>query len=386
MSELKNKLPLLVSLWSLWFMIFVLRMSIKSILPVLKTQFSSSHSQIGFAVAALIIGYSVMQIPSGYLSDMVKKRNVIIPGILLSSIGLMLASFSKSLLSLVSLLFLTGLGLGTYYPAGMGLITEWFSRDARGKAIGFHETASSAGSIIGPLTAGLLVTLYGWEIGFKVFSVSILSTIPLIYFFGKEKNEVINENSFNWINDVRPLLPLIIIFTLIASSWMGFTTYLTSYLTNIGFSEGLAGGMFSIMPAISLISMPVAGHFSDKIRRKKLIMILLLVSSPFIYLISYIESFILINVFLVIIGSTMFASYPVVVTYISDKIPNEITGSGFGVVNALGMGISALASPAVGYVIDIYNYKIAFLAISSLILISIFIISFEKEPEVQSKE
>lgn len=379
MRESRKQLTLLISLWSVWFFVFLLRMSIKSIIPVLKTEFQSTHFAIGFSVAALVIGYSLMQIPAGYLADKTKKRLVITPGIILAISMMFLASYSENLISLIIYLFFTGVGLGTYYPAGMGLITEWFSKEKRGKAIGAHETAASAGSIIGPAVAGFFVSAFNWRLGFRCLALSGIIIMPLIYFFGQEKNGVNKNPSTITRGQFKELVPLIIIFTLTASGWMGYTTYLTSYLTNIGYSEAVSGGLFSIMPAISLLSMPLAGHVSDTLGRRKLVVFLLLFSSPFIYLTSRIQSFSLIAISLGIIGLTMFASYPVVITFISDKISAEVAGSAFGVVNAIGMGVSALASPAIGFLIDLFNYQTAFLAVSLLVILSAIIIWFEKE-------
>ncbi|PTD93374.1 hypothetical protein C9439_08165 [archaeon SCG-AAA382B04] len=379
MKSAKKSTRLLLSLWSAWFFVFLVRMSLKAILPALKIEFNSTHMELGFAIAALITAYSLIQIPAGYLSDRFEKKFIIIPGMFLASLGIFLASFSQSIIVLIIFLFLTGLGLGTYYPAGIGLISNWFSKAERGKTIGFHETATSAGSVIGPALGGIISSVYGWRIGFRFLGLIGLLVLPLIYLFGNQKESNNGDKKFSFINNIRPLIPLIIIFTLTAASWMGFTTYLATYLTHIGYSEGMAGSMFSIMPAISLVSMPIAGHFSDKFSRKKMLIFLLLASSPFIYLVSLLSSFYLICISLAIIGLTMFAAYPVVITYISDKISQGVAGITFGFVNAISMGVSAIASPTVGYIIDVSNYRVAFLLISGLVIVSAIIISFEKE-------
>ncbi|OKY77665.1 MAG: MFS family permease [Candidatus Methanohalarchaeum thermophilum] len=342
-------------------------MSIPVILPALQKEFHFKNTMAGFIRTALVLSYAGTQIPSGYLGDKIEKRKIIVAGLFFSAIFMLLAGFTEKLIAFILSIGLIGAGLGAYYAPAISLISGWYQKEKRGKSIGFHETASSFGSVAGPVLASFFLAVIGWRTGFIWLSLLILVILPFIWIYGTEPPKK-NHKKFDL--DFKKLIPLIVIFSLTAMAWMGFTNFLTKYLTYQGIKESQAGILFSIMPATAMISMPLAGHLSDKIGRKKIIMMLILFSSPLTFLITLTDSILFYIIILFLIGASLFAAYPVIITYISDHIPQDMKSSAFGVVNALSMGLAALTPPVLGYLIDNYSYQLAFSTISILIVLS----------------
>ncbi|WGI16657.1 MFS transporter [Methanonatronarchaeum sp. AMET-Sl] len=366
-KQLEPKYIVLFACWSVWFVNFLVRMSVPVLLPSIQIEFDISYLELGLMMSGLTFGYAVSQIPSGIIADRTKKKYVIVPGMILFSIAMVGSALSNTSTILILMLLTAGVGLGTYYPAATSLIAAWFDRGERGRAFGIHETASSVGSVVGPLLGGYLVYAFGWREGFTVLLIPGLLAIPIIWYLGKEPDiELAGLKKEKII--LNPILLPTAVYTLMIMGWMAFTTFLPSYLTNIGYSDFAAGVMFAIMPLVSVISMPVAGHYSDKFGRGKVVFTLLVISSPLAFFVTYLEHWIPIIIILILIGVTLFAAYPVIIALISDKIPASNRAGTFGFVNAIGMVFASTTPTAVGYLIDILNYQIAFLTISLMVL------------------
>ncbi|OUJ18504.1 MFS family permease [Methanonatronarchaeum thermophilum] len=371
LNRLEPKYIVLFACWSVWFVNFLVRMSVPVLLPSIQVEFDVAYIELGLMMSALTFGYAVSQIPSGILADRMKKKYVIVPGMVLFSLAMVGGAISNSSTVLILMLLTAGLGLGTYYPAATSLIAAWFERGERGRAFGIHETASSVGSVVGPLLGGYLVYAFGWREGFGVLLIPGLLAIPIIWYLGKEPDIDISGLKKQKIV-LNPILMPTAVYTLMIMGWMAFTTFLPSYLTNVGYDDFSAGILFAIMPLVSVIAMPVAGNYSDKFGRGKVIFTLLIISAPLSFLVTYFEHWIPILFLLVTIGSTLFAAYPVVIALISDKIPASNRAGTFGFVNAIGMVFASTTPTAIGYLIDILNYRIAFLTISLMILAAAF--------------
>jgi len=374
-KQIKNTLnmdpaiAMLLSCWAAWFVNFIARMSIPVMLPSIRNEFGVSHTEVGLVMTVITLAYALTQVPSGFAADRIKSKYVIVPGMTVFSVAAIMASKAGNFWSLLLTASLIGLGLGTYYTPSFSLISGWFERSERGKAIGFHETASSLGSVVGPVAGGALVGFLGWRYGMGILAIPGLLVIPLIWYFGKEPKKASKLGKMQ----IKAVAPLLIIFCLVATAWMGVITFVPSYLDSIGFSESVAGILFAIMPLSSVFFMPIAGHISDKIGRMRVIAILLLVASPLIVLLTFIEGIILIILINIMMGATMFASYPVLIALIADNIPHDAKGITFGAVNAISMGFASGAPILVGFIIDGINFQAGFLSLSLMVILAFLI-------------
>ncbi|RZN62916.1 MFS transporter [Methanonatronarchaeum sp. AMET6-2] len=378
--RIEPKYVVLLACWSVWFVNFLVRMSVPVMLPSIQLEFDITYLELGLMMSALTFGYAVSQIPSGLIADRTKKKYVIVPGMVLFSIAMFAGALSNTSMVLILMLLTAGLGLGTYYPAATSLIAAWFDRGERGRAFGIHETASSVGSVAGPLLGGYLVFAFGWREGFTVLLLPGLLAIPIIWYLGKEPEIDLSGLKKEKIV-LNPILLPTAVYTLLIMGWMAFTTFLPSYLTDVGYSDFQAGIMFGLMPLVSVASMPLAGHYSDKFGRKKVIITLLTISSPLALLVTFIQHWVPLVLMFILIGMTMFAAYPVVIALISDKIPASNRAGTFGFVNAIGMLFASTTPTGVGHLIDIASYRIAFLTISIMVLAAAITMLRVKKPD-----
>lgn len=91
-------------------------------------------------------------------------------GFALFIIGSILCSISWSIYALILSRVMQAAGTAMFAAIGIGLITEIFPENERGKAIGMIVMMVSAGFIIGPVAGGLLLSIFSWH---SIFLINI---------------------------------------------------------------------------------------------------------------------------------------------------------------------------------------------------------------------
>ena len=132
-----------------------------------------------------LVMYACAGVLTGWLLDRFAPRWIMIGGILLTSAGLILASFIKTPLGLyLSYGVLVGVG-----SAGCGMVVtsvaigKWFDR-YRGIAIGISSMGIGVGTMLMAPLAGYIVKYYGWRNGFLIIGLMLLAVgIFISYFF-----------------------------------------------------------------------------------------------------------------------------------------------------------------------------------------------------------
>jgi len=148
----------------------------------------------------------------GFIGDRLGKKRTYLTGLVIFIFGSIIGWLSPTLTWLVVGRFLQGVGGGSL-PLSMALITDAFSRDRRGRALGIWNSAAPAGSMIGPLLGGILIEAFGWK---SIFAVVIIgSSLAWISIFRLVPTPVKSQKSqsdFDW------------------SGAMGLITFVTSFL------------------------------------------------------------------------------------------------------------------------------------------------------------
>ena len=128
------------------------------------------------AVAAIIAPYI------GRALDRFPIKNVILIGSLSMAVGFFLLSFIQSQWQLYALLA-TFIACGSAAMGGLAtakLVTNWFIAK-RGTALGIATMGISLSGVAMPLVSAQLIELFGWRVGFMVFSaVTIVLVVPVV--------------------------------------------------------------------------------------------------------------------------------------------------------------------------------------------------------------
>ena len=96
-----------------------------------------SDTQISLLLGtAFAVVYGIAGIPLGFLADRTSRRNLILAGVLVWSIGTLACGLSRSFGELFAARIIVGLGEAVLSPAAISLISDYFPPSRRGFAVG----------------------------------------------------------------------------------------------------------------------------------------------------------------------------------------------------------------------------------------------------------
>ena len=145
--------------------------------PQLMKDFGVSPTQMGAVYSAFILGYALLMIPGGHLSDRLGPR------LTLGLMGICSAAFTGLIVfagkpglgayfGIVPALFAIRLGLGTVtaplYPACAKMTANWIPVVYHARVQGFVIAGSSAGAAISPLLFTWMMLHFRWRISFII--------------------------------------------------------------------------------------------------------------------------------------------------------------------------------------------------------------------------
>ncbi|EAT58593.1 DHA2 family efflux MFS transporter permease subunit [Chlorobium ferrooxidans] len=138
-----------------------------TIVNVALTQISGNLGASIEDVAWVITSYAianVIVIPlSGFLGNLLGRRNYYIGSILLFTAASLLCGMAPNIWTLVFFRFLQGLGGGALLPTSQAILYETYRPEERGKATGIFSMGLVLGPTFGPLLGGFLVDYMTWE-------------------------------------------------------------------------------------------------------------------------------------------------------------------------------------------------------------------------------
>jgi MFS family permease len=338
----------------------------------------------------------IFRIPSGYLSDKIGKRKIlVILGYGISTISKPFFIFVTSFIDTITVRVADRIGKGIRTAPRDALIADSVDESSTGKAFGIHRTLDQIGAIIGPFFAFLILELFGGNIHY-IFLLSIIpgivSLLILIYYV-KDKlltidNNIIIGYKITFFSHLRILfienkifVYLVIIIGIFSLGAFNYSFILLKS-TDLGIEQNFVPIIYAIINiSHTAIGIP-AGILSDRIGKEKVLIIgflLFVISALLMYLsekndIIYIISIPLIYGLYVGISETV--QRALVVKYVSEH--NRGTAFGF---YGLIIGICLLiGNVTFGFIWDNYDISMALLyslTLATLAITSLF--SFRKK-------
>ena len=157
---------------------YIDRSAIGLALPSISKDFALAPTQMGVVISAFFIGYSIMQIPGGWLADHFGSKTVICIALTLWSIFTFTTGHASTLAGLLFLRFVFGLCEGPYAGSCYRAIAEYFPRELRPAFTTGILSSNYIGSAIAPIIIVPLILWFGWRGMFQA-----LGCIGFVYVF-----------------------------------------------------------------------------------------------------------------------------------------------------------------------------------------------------------
>lgn len=354
-----------------------------ALLPVFEAKFLLSKTLIGVMVSVVGISGSLFQVVYGYLGDRSGRRFFLIPGPAVAAIFMCLIGLSPNFPILILLLVLGGMGVSAFHPHAASAAGD-MAGDKRSTGLSIFMASGTVGYAAGPLVAVSLMSLAGPEKMPLASIVGIITTMLLYRYAIPEEKHVKVRNSSNILSIIRPQLwilsVLCIIVILRATTTIVFVNFLSLLIKQRGLSLIIGGGVIFLFSLSTAIGTLIGGYLSDRMTRKKILIISLLLSSPFLLALVYMKG-ILFVILLMLSGITISCSNPVNLSIAQELIPQSASTAS-SIMMGLGWGIASLLAMLFGVIADIFGGDVApamSMATSLPILAVIFSLALPRE-------
>ncbi len=329
--------------------------------------------------AGLLKGYF------GVLSDKLGKRSIfVILGYSLSALAKPLPGiFSNTLTVLISRVTdRVGKGIRT---APRDALLASYAENNTGAVFGFHRALDTLGAVIGPLLALLMLNLLRLDYQ-TIFIIAFIPSLIAVIFtlYVKDKKSAISLRPKTdmlgfWKNSpsqYKTLFLLITTFSLVNSS----DVFLILKSKNISGSDTLAIAGYIFYNLIYAASSYPIGILSDKIGKKKVFIIGLLIFSVVYFGFASLNSFALIWILFALYGIYASSTEGVLKAWVSDLVPDQNRGSAIGLITMSSSIAMMVGSILAGILWDEFGSSVPFYLSSAIsLLVAVLLYRFSKK-------
>jgi MFS family permease len=139
------------------------RVNIGMALPSMSLELHLSPSQQGFVGGVFFWGYMPCFLAGGWLALRFGAKRVVMASLLCWGLFSMATGLAGSFYHLVALRLLLGMAEGPLWTALLLLLSQWFLRTERGRAIGLRNLSLPVGAILSGPISGLVLQYLDWH-------------------------------------------------------------------------------------------------------------------------------------------------------------------------------------------------------------------------------
>lgn len=360
------------NLYILWFSQFIAMMGMSMVVPFLPLyvrELGIINQELTIRWSGLVFSgpflMSFFLVPIwGYLGDKYGRKLMVVRAVFGLGLAQLINGSAQNIYHLLGGRIIQGLMSG-FIPASMALISSTTPKNKTGYALGIIQTATSGGTILGPIIGGFLADQIGIRTLFFITSVlCFIAGVLVIVFIKEEKLDNHDERSnlfenFRFVfnsKELRLLLLMIVTVQIsIAFNQPLFALYVKTLNINKNYLASVAGILYGIMGIFMMFGSPFWGRLNEK----KLINRSLFIASTIAGL-SYICHFFIYNPYYLalirsFLGFSLGGVMPVIYTLVSHNSHQERKGGLMGIAssaqilgNLIGPTLSGIIASHIG--------------------------------------
>lgn len=396
-SDSKNSVPasywikLVIIFFLGWIVIYAGRSVLSPLIGELQEAFGLTKAETGGIMSLFFLTYTLFQIPSGILGDKVGRKRVLVIGFSLYAIFIASVYLVPTFSIFIILWMLAGAAQGCYYGPQYALSSEAIPKKWITLGSAIIGSGMSFGIAMGYYLSSVMISVFhtSWKMPFVVVAIPIIIVTLLMIVFVKEKasapisTQAAPKTNFSQLFKNRNL---VLAYITIFCSIYGFfviITWLPNYLeVERGMDKIEASKIASIVPWISIIGTLLCSYVSDKLgRRKPVVLFMMPLSLIAIFSIVHSDSYALLIAVLILYGFIGKISLnPVLIALVADNAPKASLSTAFGLYNFFGMAASICAPYFTGLIADkTGSLNSGFYLAAAITLVGITAMLFVKE-------
>jgi MFS family permease len=347
------------------------------VLALFAESLGAGPERIGLIVAVSTITGVLLKLPSGALSDIYGRKMLLRVGVIAFGFPPFVYPFVSDLNLLTVLRMFHGLATAIFAPSALATVAELY-QERRGAALGTYTACTQSGALLGPFIGGYLAHAAGFSSAFV--TAGVVGCIAVVMFYslhlmpppprvhGRGMAPVLEEMWKGFVIVARNRKVLITSSTdaakMIANG--ALMAFLPLYGVSVGLNPGEVGLLFTVQAGTSFFSKPIMGRVSDRVGRRPLIMIGLLICAVTFVCMPHVS-----KLTILIVLSAGFGFGEAVVTsssaaFVADSSEFKMLGAGMGMQGTIG-DIGHASGPLVaGVLIANMSYAGAFTIIAGI--------------------
>jgi FSR family fosmidomycin resistance protein-like MFS transporter len=336
--------------------------ALPAVLVFLKPLLHLSYTKTGAVVLAATITSALAQPLFGRWSDRHVMTWLLPVGIAAAAIGIAFAPSMHSYPLVLLLVSISGLGVGAFHPEAMK-IARYASGERRASGIAVFQTGGNLGIALGPLIAGVALTLAGAVGGLVLLVPGAVVTLLLVLHFAAlarvRRAGVAETRRLAEPDRPGPFKLLLATIGLRSVSYYGLFTFVPLWEVAHGHSKGFGTALLSLVLFAGAFGTLCMGPLADRYPHRILLAATLSVTPVFV-LFFVLGSGAVSAIAIVLAGATTVSSFGLTTVMGQEYLPSRIALAS-GMTVGFAMGLGGVAVVMLGVVADSIDLRAALL-------------------------
>ena len=398
MSKDKTGLAIFVTLSILYFFSIFHRVGTASIATNLATDFNTGNSVLGLMSGMYFYSYAAAQIPAGIMLDKIGTRKTLTILGIIASCGNLIFSFSSTVSILALGRGLIGFGVGGFYISALTTLVLSFNPKRYATLTGTLTSIGHLGGVVAASPLALLTLSLGWREAFLIIFLFMFLFVAVAWFTIKDSEDKLLKGKRSISKDFRKILSNSQLLKLMPVPFFVYGCFVSfqglwagPFLMDVyGMSKANASLFFLFISIGFMVAFPLAGIISDKVNRKKPVLLTGILLSLLYWLLMAIFGATLDSYQLLALLTFLGISYGITCIFLTipaTMFPLEIAGSAIASLNIFNFIGGGFFQYLMGFIIDsthqagneFFSYQIIFIVCTLGVLFSLVGVILFKE-------
>lgn len=347
-----------------------------------------SHQQLNFWSGIVYSGtFIVSAVVSpwwGKLADKKGRKPMILRAGIGMSVVIACMGLVQNVWQLLLLRMLQGVFAG-FISNSNALVATETPKTNSGQALGTIASATTAGTLLGPLVGGALTSIFSYRITFMITGgLLLLCSILVLFFVHEDDFKPVTAKKLDKASGVIKSLrsPHLIFGLLLTTLIIQAANNSINPIVSLYVRQLLNGhdnvvfisGVIAALPGIATFLVASRfGALGDKIGTHKIIVAGFIAASIFFFLTAFVRNTVELGILRFLVGFSDACLFPQVQTMLTKNSPAAVTGRIFS-WNQSAMYIGNIVGPLLGsFVSGMFNYSMVFIVTTVIVLINLLL-------------
>ncbi|CDA27919.1 multidrug resistance efflux pump [Lactobacillus amylovorus CAG:719] len=372
--------------------VFIAGIAFSEIMPFLSLYINTlgnfSHQQLNFWSGIVYSGtFIVSAVVSpwwGKLADKKGRKPMILRAGIGMSVVIACMGLVQNVWQLLLLRMLQGVFAG-FISNSNALVATETPKTNSGQALGTIASATTAGTLLGPLVGGALTSIFSYRITFMITGgLLLLCSILVLFFVHEDDFKPVTAKKLDKASGVikslrspHLIFGLLLTTLIIQAANNSINPIVSLYIRQLLNDHGnvvFISGVIAALPGIATFLVASRfGALGDKIGTHKIIVAGFIAASIFFFLTAFVRNTVELGILRFLVGFSDACLFPQVQTMLTKNSPAAVTGRIFS-WNQSAMYIGNIVGPLLGsFVSGMFNYSMVFIVTTVIVLINLLL-------------